>query len=102
MHPGRRRLFIYYRVDAARAQDALVEVGRMQAALCAHHAGLLAELLRRPGNTDSEVTVMETYTLDAPYGIDERLQAEIEGAAAQALAGWLCGARHVEVFEPCA
>ena len=102
MQAGRRRLFIYYRVDAARAQRALAAVGRMQASLCTRHAGLSAELLRRPGNTDSEVTVMETYTLDAPYGIDERLQAEIEDAAAQALAGWLCGARHVEVFEPCA
>jgi hypothetical protein len=102
MQPGRRRLFIYYRVDVARAQGALAAVGRMQAALCARHAGLRAELLRRPGSTDSEVTVMETYTLDAPSGIGERLQAEIEAAAAQALAGWLSGARHVEVFEPCA
>ena len=101
MHPGRRRLFIYYRIDAARAHGALAAVGRMQAALCARHAGLSAELLRRPGSTDSEITLMETYMLDAPSGIGERLQAEIEKAAAQALAGWLSSARHVEVFEPC-
>jgi hypothetical protein len=74
----------------------------MQAALCARHPGLNAELLRRPGSTDGQITVMETYTAEAPQGVEEALQAAIEADAAQALQGLLRSERHVEVFEPCA
>ena len=107
MQPGQRRLFIYYRVDAADVGVAVAAVGRFQARLRAAHAGLQAHLLRRsdlPGSTagSAAVTLMETYALDAPGGIDGRLQAEIESQAAQALTRLLRSDRHVEPFEPCA
>jgi len=105
MQLGRRRLFIYYRVDAACAQHAIAAAARAQAALIERHAGLQAALLRRPETSDSHITLMETYARSAasePRGVDEPLQAEIEQMLVHALAGFTLGERHVEIFEPCA
>jgi hypothetical protein len=96
-----RRLFIYYRVAAARADEAVAAAMRMQQALREREAGLKAELLRRPEITDSQVTLMETFAFETA-SVDEALQARIEREAAAALAGFIVGARHVELFEPCA
>jgi hypothetical protein len=100
MSEGARRLFIYYRVDAVRAAEAIAAARRLQAGLRARHARLCTALLQRPETVDGHLTLMETYCLDSG-SIDEPLQVEIESAAA-ALAGLILGARHVEVFEPCA
>lgn len=102
---GARQLFIYYRVSAAQADAAVAAAARMQAALRDRHTGLRALVLRRCGTADPEVTLMETYALDAsasPRGVGAPLQAEIEHEAANALAGITLGARHVEVFDACA
>jgi hypothetical protein len=53
---------------------------------------------------DDTVTLMEVYAMpdaDAPEGISEALQAQIEAAAAAALTPLGAQARHVEVFVAC-
>lgn len=92
-----RRLFVYYRVAEARAMAVAVGVRREQAALCAAHAGLSAELLQRPPSGDGQRTFMEVY---AGLPVDAALGAEVERRLGAALAGQLAGERHVEVFEP--
>ncbi|HEX6704904.1 MAG TPA: DUF4936 family protein [Albitalea sp.] len=96
-----RELFIYYRIPAASASAALQTVLALQARLRQRHPGLTARLLRRPETTDPQ-TWMETYAfpLDAG-GVTLAIEAEIE-AAAMGLAPFIAGARHIEVFEPCA
>lgn len=96
-------LFVYYRVAPADAQHAAAAVHTMQAGLRASWPGLQARLLRRPEPTpQGELTFMEVYARPGwPAGVDAPLRAEIE-AAATALAPWLAGARHTEVFQPCA
>jgi hypothetical protein len=95
-----RRLYVYYRVGAADLEAAVAAVQGLHAAVSARHPGLHAELLRRAGTGDGHVTLMETYA--APGGIDTGLQAAIEAAARQHLGALVDGARHVEVFVPCA
>jgi len=95
-----RTLYVYYRIDAASVAPAVAAVQAFQARLCAAHPGLQAALMRRPGEQDGQVTLMETYALP-PEGIDAALQAGIDDAAA-ILAPWQRGARHTEVFEPLA
>ena len=99
-----RRLFIYYRVDATQAGEAVEAAARMQSALRERHPQLRAELLRR-ADDDAHATLMETYALDAstsPAGIDGALRADIESRAAEAMARWIVGTRHVEEFDACA
>lgn len=95
-----RALYVYYRIDAASVVPVAAAVRAFQARLCAGHPGLQAALLRRPGEPDGLVTLMETYALP-PHGIDAALQAGID-AAAQVLTPWQRGVRHTEVFEPLA
>src|SRR4029450_9630524 len=106
MSCGRRQLFVYYRVPGAQLPQAIDAAQRMQHALCAASAGLQAALMRRPEPDDKdEVTLMETYAVDAlgaPHGIDDALHARIEAVAQAALGSCICGARHVEVFDACA
>jgi hypothetical protein len=92
-----RSLYVYYRIDAASVAAAAEAVRGFQALLREAHPGLQAALLRRPGEQDGQVTLMETYAM--PAGISDALQARIDEAAA-CLAPWLRGARHTEVFEP--
>lgn len=97
-------LFIYYRSPEADAARVMAHVHDFQARLTAGHPGLLARLLRRPVPVDGVDTWMETYAMDPtqhPRGISTALAREIEAQAA-GLAPCLLGARHVEVFEPCA
>jgi len=57
--------------------------------------GLTSETLRRPGDTDSLVTLMEVYDFADAAHADE-----LEAEAAAVVAPWLRGERHVERFEP--
>lgn len=101
MHPGRRRLFIYYRLKEHELRAACEAVRQVQQALQHDHRGLSAELLAGAG-ADGLRTVMETYVVDARInagGVQEPLQAAIEAALQTAVRPWLQGARHVEVFE---
>ena len=92
-----RELFVYWHV--AGASDAAEAAARqMQDGLRAAHVGLVSRLYRKVGS--DRCTLMETYALPGS-GIEEALQQQIEAAAAQALAPWCAGGRHVEVFEDC-
>jgi hypothetical protein len=96
-----RELFIYYQakvIDEAALKAAAVE---LQTRLRARFDGLRTRLLRRPDAVDGLFTWMETYALPATLDADA-LQRDIEAAAAQTLARWTVGARHVEVFVACA
>lgn len=85
------RLYVYYRVPEAALSEVLARVLAMQAGLAAAHAGLAAEVLRRPELRDGEVTLMETYAGALPPGFE---QALAEAAAA------LPQPRHSERFIP--
>ncbi len=100
MIAGTRQLFIYYRIGAHEAGDVIAAVREMQRALCMRHDGLKAELLQRPRSDTTELTLMETYAIDAavsPPGIDTTLAEQIEALGAR-----IVPARHVEVFDTCA
>ena len=101
-----RELFVYYRVHSAQAPMARGAVLAFQAELTSRHPALRARLLRRTGGTDGtdgtdgEQTWMETYATDPLIdgnGITQSMQADIE-ASARALAPFVQGARHTEVF----
>jgi hypothetical protein len=106
-----RELFVYYQVDPAQAGPLKTAVQAMQQALRAAHPNLQARLLQRPGpvtpgpsdpaGVAPRLTWMETYACPVGPGLDASLQAAIEEAA-KALAPWLAGPRHTEVFVPCA
>ena len=103
-----RELYVYYRV-ATRDADALrLAVSAMHDRLRRAHPGLQARLLRRMDALAGEDTWMETYAvpacigrLEAAGGVGDELCARIEHEATT----WQhlrAGARHIEVFEPCA
>jgi len=99
-----RELFIYYRIPVAHAGAALDAVVAFQARLREQHPALTTRLLRRPDQSDPQ-TWMEIYAFDhreSAGAMTRALEAEIEASAATALAPHLLGARHVEVFVPCA
>ena len=88
-----RRIYVYYRIAQADLDAVREKVLALQARLCADHAGLRAELLRRPEAAEGQLTLMEIYVCE--QGIDAALQAAIEAAASYA---GLAGQRHVEAF----
>ena len=88
-----RRIYVYYRIAQADLDAVREKVLALQARLCADHAGLRAELLRRPEAAEGQLTLMEIYVCE--QGIDAVLQAAIEAAASYA---GLAGPRHVEAF----
>jgi hypothetical protein len=92
--PG-RRLYVYYRVDAAVLEATLATARRLQAQLLAAHPGVQAELLRRPDVPDGQITVMEAYAEQAPGAMPPDLAQRLEG-----LATTLPRPRHAEWFEP--
>jgi hypothetical protein len=98
--------FIYYQVHHNTLAGALAAARSLQRGLQARYPVLQATLMRRPGSRAGQVTLMEIYRFStdasaAPGQVPLQISV-IESAAAQALAGWLAGPRHVEVFEPCA
>lgn len=99
-----RELFIYYRSPVQHADSVMATVHAFQAQLSLEHPGLLARLLRRPEVKSGHITWMETYsiaTMNAGLSLDDTLQQQIESRAAP-LHGLIDGARHTEVFAPCA
>jgi hypothetical protein len=99
-----RELFIYYRIRSAAAAAARDAVQAMQERLCQRHPGLTARLLRRPDEHDDQQTWMEIYALqrdDRQGGVSPQIEADI-AAEAVALAPFIAGNRHTEVFVPCA
>jgi hypothetical protein len=92
-----RELFIYWKVEAQGALQALAAAHRLQAALRDRHPGLDARLYRRLETQDGRDTIMETYSHAAGVGVS--LQSAIDAAAAVHLRPWLTAERHVEVFE---
>ena len=89
-------LYVYYRVAAADLPAAVAAAQQLQAALQNAHPGLQAALLRRPGLQSGQATLMETYS--HPVGL-HHMQATITQAAQLALAPWLQGDRHNELFD---
>jgi hypothetical protein len=98
-----RELYIYYRIPVDEAPAARDAVDAMQARLRQRHPGLSARLLRRPHEHEHQQTWMEIYAMrgDAA-GVTPQIEADIAQAAAAALAPFGVGARHTEVFVPCA
>ncbi len=97
-HP---RLYVYYRVANADLAPTVAAVQTLQARLQRDHAGLQAELLRRPAEPDlpqNTVTLMEVYS--HRDGLAPEMALRIEACALQAVAPWLIGQRHLERFEP--
>jgi hypothetical protein len=76
------RRYVYYRVREA-------DLAAATAALRALPGDV--ELLRRPEANDGFVTLMEVHRGDDPA---------LEARCAAAIAPWLQGVRHVEVFAP--
>lgn len=102
-----RELFIYYRIRADGAQEALAAAHGLQARLRERHPGLTARLMRRPDEPHPHQTWMEIYAFD-PHaedardaGVTPQIEAEIAAEAA-VLTPFLAGPRHTEVFVPCA
>jgi len=92
-------LFVYYRVDEADLAAALPAVHAFHEELRAEHPALQFTLMRRPGASDGQVTLMESCQCPGalPAGLRARL---LHGPAA--LRPWLHGERHLEEFVPCA
>ena len=86
-----RQLFVYYRVAEPALAATVAAVRAMQAALAEAHAGLHADLLRRPELRDGAVTLMETYSGALPPGLATTLAAATND---------LPQPRHLEWFEP--
>ncbi|MDP2004405.1 MAG: DUF4936 family protein [Rubrivivax sp.] len=93
-----REVFVYWKVERARAAEALVAATRMLQMLRLGAPALQSRLMRRAEEAGDKVTFMETYSA-APEGVTPVLQAAIDAAAATALTGFAGLARHVEVFE---
>jgi hypothetical protein len=87
-----RRHYVYYRVSEADLERVSRVVLGWQNTLRERHAGLQAELLRRPEPRGGEITLMEVC---GP--LDDALADAIEGEARTLLPGVQ---RHVEVFDP--
>jgi hypothetical protein len=94
-----RALFVYWKLDAARAEGAAAASAAMQAELLQTHPELQAFLYRRSETGGAVATLMETYASTEAAGVGPSLQAAIEAAAARHLVGWCAGPRHVEVFD---
>ncbi len=90
-------LYVYYRMPAAAAAQALVEVQAAHAALQEFWPMLTSRRLERTGNRDGMLTWMEIH--HQPGGLDA---ASVDHICAM-LSPWpseRVGARHVEVFAP--
>ncbi|HET8869498.1 MAG TPA: DUF4936 family protein [Aquabacterium sp.] len=94
-------LFVYYKVESARAEQLKARVQSMQHALKAQYPQLDAKMLVRV-DAHPHQTWLEVY--QHPDGIDSSLQREIDRAALsiQTESFGQLGPRHVEVFAACA
>jgi hypothetical protein len=104
MVPGRRQLFVWYRLARDEVAEALVAVQQAQAHLREQFPQLLPRLFTRtPDDPAEPVTVMETYAIELQaddFGVDIVLQQAIEQAMSATLAGLVPHVpRHTEVFD---
>jgi hypothetical protein len=101
-----RNWFIYYRVLPGDLPRAMRVVRGAQTRLCEEQPGLRAALMQRApaAGAHEPMTLLEIYSaaIDWPAGRTEALPAVIEHVVGAAVAPWLQGPRHLEVFEPCA
>lgn len=89
-------LFIYFKLSALRAPQALQRLAAMQDDLRAGHPGLTARLLARTDVQGAgELTWMEIY--EHPQGLSDAFLADLE-AAVLALPAGLIAPRHTETF----
>lgn len=96
-----RAVYVYYRVRAEDAHAAVAAARGLHARWRREYAGLACALMRREDEREPAfVTLMEIFS--APAGVPREQQAAIESASHAALAPWLVGERHAEVFVPCA
>ena len=100
MNPGAANLYIYYRVRAADAPQLITAVRDLQANWRSELPGLDCTLSQRVDDSESHLTLMETYA--HPQGLSPEWQRTIEAGVERRLGGWIDGERHVERFEPCA
>jgi hypothetical protein len=94
-----RELFVYWKLDAARAEGAAATTAGMQSELLQAHPALQARVYRRSDTRGEVATLMETYASSDPAGVGPDLQAAIEAAAGRHLTAWCTGPRHVEAFD---
>lgn len=95
------QLFVYYRVRSDHVPAAVAALRALQRDWQREEPALGCELMRRVDNGGAEqVTLMEIYRHAG--GVTPAWQQRIEREACAALAPWLVGKRHVEVFAPCA
>jgi hypothetical protein len=101
---GARWWFVYYRVRRADLISLVAAVRLAQSGLCEQQPGLAAILLQRPSSDDTEVTVLETYSVPPAWPAQrlDQVPAWVDAAVAPAAAPWLRGPRHLEAFSPCA
>lgn len=102
--PPAAKLYVYYRVAQAQAAEVIAAVNALHSELAARHRGLYCSLMERAAGDEAStldgLTLMEVYAHED--GIGAALAAQIERVAQARLGAWLLGARHIEVFVPCA
>lgn len=91
-----RELYFYWRARAGLGGDAEHAALRLQQQWRKHQPELICRLLRRAEG--EHATWMEIYAL--PGGVDAALQQRLRMEGDAALAPWLDGARHLELFDP--
>lgn len=94
-HPAGPRLYVYYRVPVGRLEDVVRDALAMQSQLVNAHPGLRAQLLRRTGTSNDELTLMEIYSMQG--GLPPAWVACIDRASKVWSASIV---RHTEWFEP--
>jgi quinol monooxygenase YgiN len=94
------QLFVYFRVRTDHVPAAVAALRQLHSGWGAEDAGLQCELLQRVDEAAGHVTLMEVYR--HARGMVPAWQGRIEREAGAALARWLVGQRHQEVFAPCA
>lgn len=94
--------FVYFRVRVAHCAAAIDALRALHARWHAADPALGCELMQRVSDdvANDLVTLMEVYR--HTDGLPPAWQERIEREAHAALAPWLVGERHVEVFAPCA
>lgn len=95
---GRRHLFVYWKVDPAAVGDAVAALIAVHQALRREIPALEAHVFTRASD-HTPATVMESYAMVRPDGVDDTLQQRIDACAAAATAAWRIGPRHEERFD---
>jgi hypothetical protein len=95
--PPGLELYLYWRVAAADAAQAVNDTRRWQRALQGQVPGLAARLLQLADGAAGDATLMEIYALAG--GVGAALQQRVVDEGETATAPWRRGARHLEVFS---